>query len=572
MDVCVVTYRNGPERITAALRPSDRLYVRDNTHDNIGFGAAANGLARLGSQELILFVNPDGELAPGALDALELAFDDPNVVAAEAAQGPEHDRPSLTPGGDMEWLSGACVAVRRRAFETVGGFDERLFMYSEDVDLSYRLRPLGRLLHVPTARFIHDKRGGQSFPMLHCVYRNALVIKLRYSEGTAPQVSIQMLRDAIGAARMARPKHALGRFTGMLDFVVRAHSWASRPRYGLAGRQPIARTPASATVQPTSSVCPTARSRQHPLQAPPSVSIMRTPAVRDLISRGVRPVVRRGARTLNVALTPKGYYSPIPDVAKLDSAIWERPSPTPGIDWRSDTEFEFVERTLAKFVGEFQPRGTPSSNPTEYYLDNGNYGPVDAELLYAMIRELRPRRILELGAGYSTLVIASACRSNRTEGSPPLFVSADPFPASFLSEDIDGVDQFLPLGAREVDRALFASLAQNDILFVDTTHTVKTGSEVNHLILDVLPTLKAGVVVHFHDIFLPWEYPRIWLEEYHYYWAEQYLLQALLVENPRFQIVLAAHNLCRIDAERLRRTVPSLDTRRPPTAFWLRRC
>jgi GT2 family glycosyltransferase len=218
MDVCVVTFRNDAHRIAASLRPCDRLYVRDNTTDNIGFAAGANIAAAQGSDALILFVNPDGELAPGALDALERAFADRDVVAAEASQGLEWDR-----GANPEWLSGACLAVRRDAFEAVGGFDARLFMYGEDVDISYRLAPLGSLVHVAEARFLHDRSPGRcSLVAQHRNFRNWLVVARRHRRADP----MRMLRDAAYALRCRQWIAALARVTGTLDYLARAHRWA----------------------------------------------------------------------------------------------------------------------------------------------------------------------------------------------------------------------------------------------------------------------------------------------------------------------------------------------------------
>lgn len=218
MDICVVTYRNDASRAARTLRPHDRLYVRDNTTDNIGFAAGANAAARQGDGDLILFVNPDGDLQPGALDALEAAFADPVVVAAEASQGARWDR-----GPDPEWLSGACLAVRRAAFEQVGGFDERLFMYGEDVDLSYKLARHGRLVHVTDARFAHDdSHGRQRLRALHWTFRNWLVVQRRHRKASPGR----MVRDAVYAARERRWRDALARTTAVADYALRARHWA----------------------------------------------------------------------------------------------------------------------------------------------------------------------------------------------------------------------------------------------------------------------------------------------------------------------------------------------------------
>ncbi len=195
MDVCVVTYRNDASRISAALRPGDELWVRDNTFDNIGFGRAANELAARGNQPVILFVNPDGDPAPDCLDRLERALDDPGVVAAEAAQFVgcrwdwDPDR--------LSWLSGACFAVRRAAFETVGGFDTRLFLYGEDIDLSWRLARVGSLKHCAEALFLHD-RHGPSWRRLFRIERSALAVHAWHQR----PIGRRMFRD--GLANLVR--------------------------------------------------------------------------------------------------------------------------------------------------------------------------------------------------------------------------------------------------------------------------------------------------------------------------------------------------------------------------------
>ena len=123
--------------------------------------------------------------------------------------------------------------------------------------------------------------------------------------------------------------------------------------------------------------------------------------------------------------------------------------------------------------------------------------------------------------------------------------------------------------AQAVPPETFEALERNDILFIDSTHVVKSGSDVNRLVLEVLPNLNPGVVVHVHDIFLPFEYHRAWVSDGPY-WNEQYLLQALLSMNPGFEVTLPTHALFRADRDRLRRTIPSLGSHQP-SSFWFRR-
>lgn len=222
MDVCVVLYRCGAERVEAGLRPGDRLLRVDNTHRNRGFAVGSNLAAAGGTDPLICFVNPDGELTPGCLDGLEAAFADPGVVAAGPSLG-EVDV-ALLPDGSPAFLSGCCLVVRRAAFAAVGGFDERFFMYGEDVDLSWKLRRLGRLVRVDAVHFPHGRSAtGRRFLSLHRNFRHHLVVMRRHhgSAGIG-----QMLRDASFSLRRRKLRHGAARLTGTADYLLRARRWA----------------------------------------------------------------------------------------------------------------------------------------------------------------------------------------------------------------------------------------------------------------------------------------------------------------------------------------------------------
>lgn len=184
MDICVVTYRNTADRIVPAVRQCDHLWVRDNTDDNIGFGAACNELASEGTDEVILFVNPDGDPQPGCFDLLEKCVMQTNVIAAEASLGPWWDDLWEPRSDDRNsWLTGACLAVRRDVFEKVGGFDPTLFLYYEDVDLSWKLAKHGQLVSCREAVFLHDpKERGNSLRAEFFVARNKLIVSRRWGK------------------------------------------------------------------------------------------------------------------------------------------------------------------------------------------------------------------------------------------------------------------------------------------------------------------------------------------------------------------------------------------------------
>lgn len=215
MDICVVTYRNTADRVALAIRRTDQLWVRDNTRDNIGFAAAANELAAKGSDAAICFVNPDGDPQPGCFDLLEQALAGDGIVAAEPSQGPA-SAGVWTPDREL-WLSGACLAVRRSAFESLGGFDTRLFMYGEDVDLSIRLSRLGRLAHCWEAEFLHDA-GRRSYKAERLQARNSLVLNARYGFGAGPRATVRGIGSAV---RCADTRLAAARAYGLMAFLVR---------------------------------------------------------------------------------------------------------------------------------------------------------------------------------------------------------------------------------------------------------------------------------------------------------------------------------------------------------------
>lgn len=272
--------------------------------------------------------------------------------------------------------------------------------------------------------------------------------------------------------------------------------------------------------------------------------------------------LRRSLDRVGLQVVAKSFYSPIPDIGRLPAETWERPSDLVGIELDLDLQLEFLESELAGPLGEF--------DPSPELRTNGSYGPIDADVLYAMVRALKPRRIVELGSGYTSLIIAQACVRNAEEGSQTRYRAFDPYPG-VAEPPLTGLDELVSALAQDVPREVFGELAAGDMLVVDTTHTVKTGGDVNRIVLDVLPALLPGVVVHFHDIFLPWEYPRVWAEDYGLYWSEQYLLQAFLALNSEFEVICALHALSREQPDRLRHIVPSWSGEAAPGAFWIRR-
>jgi hypothetical protein len=169
------------------------------------------------------------------------------------------------------------------------------------------------------------------------------------------------------------------------------------------------------------------------------------------------------------------------------------------------------------------------------------------------------------------MVIAAALGANDPEGEPARHLVIDPFPQFDLIGGIARPFELVEGSVTNVHLSEFEKLAANDILFVDTTHTVTVGGDVTFLILDVLPALRPEVHVHFHDIFMPYEYPRTFFEQ-GYNWAEQYLVQAFLQFNAEFEVLAPLHLLA-VEREaafrRLDMTAPR--SSRDCGSFWIRR-
>jgi predicted O-methyltransferase YrrM len=271
--------------------------------------------------------------------------------------------------------------------------------------------------------------------------------------------------------------------------------------------------------------------------------------------------LRAGAGRAGLQVVPKNYYSPIPDLDALPADVFDRRSELRGIRFDLDEQVAWIEQSLAAAMREFAP--------PDALVDNASYGRVGADLLHGVVRGLQPRRIVELGSGYSTLIMAAAVERNRAEGVETELRTFDPYP-SVARPGLAGLAALEAVRAQDVPLDVFTGLEAGDVLFVDTTHTVKLDSDVNRIVLDVLPALAPGVLVHVHDIFLPYEYPRQWPEESGFHWAEQYLLQAFLAGNDGFEVLAATFALCRDRPDAMARLAPTWRPGAEASAFWIR--
>lgn len=282
---------------------------------------------------------------------------------------------------------------------------------------------------------------------------------------------------------------------------------------------------------------------------------------------------RRGFHLLR-----KHFYLPVPDDTDQLEDFWGKPSAMVGVDPNEVLAFKVMESICPEYLPEFRaqfPIDGPL-NPPGFYLINGGYMAVDAHVLYCLIRHFKPRRIVEIGNGNSTLLSIEAANRNQAEtGDRPRVTSIDPYPWPIFKEGYAGLDELLVERVQDVPVSYFEELDCNDILFIDSSHVVRSGNDVHYEFLEILPRLKPGVLVHVHDISLPKPYPKVYFDN-QLYWNEQYLLQAFLAFNDRFEVVWPGNYMMINHPERMLRIFPEFQRMRQdypmsePSAFWMR--
>ena len=278
---------------------------------------------------------------------------------------------------------------------------------------------------------------------------------------------------------------------------------------------------------------------------------------------------------LGVHVTPVHHTQPIPDTARLNPKIWSRDSALICVDMREEEQLRTLQHFYDSYRAEYHalPRTRPPGGLPQFYLDNPFFGPVDAEVLYCMIRYHKPRRVLEIGSGYSTMLAAQALLRNAAdEGRVGLLDAYEPEPGEALKRGFAGLNALHVSRAEDIPLDRFEALARNDILFIDSSHVVKTGGDVTYEILEVLPRLAPGVIVHVHDIFLPREYPKEWILQHRLFWTEQYLFHAFLTFNSAFSVLWGASFMHERHGDKLSAAFSSYNpaTTRPGS-FWIRR-
>lgn len=285
-------------------------------------------------------------------------------------------------------------------------------------------------------------------------------------------------------------------------------------------------------------------------------------------------LLKNFARKQGYFLIRDHYYSAIPTKADLQQDYWSYKSELVGIDINHENILNLLAQ-IDKYINEFR-ESIPlyQSNNNQIYLINSSFMAVDAHIYYSFIRHFKPNQIIEIGSGFSTLFANHALSRNSEKVK---LTCIEPYPPSFLEAltSENGNIQIIPKKLQDIDINYFSELKANDILFIDSTHMLRTGSDVQIEYCEILPRLASGVLIHVHDISLPKHYPSVYFDN-ELFWNEQYLLQAFLTFNSRFEIIWAGNYMMLNYQDLLLSKFPEFLTMRQhfpmsePTSFWIR--
>jgi hypothetical protein len=272
---------------------------------------------------------------------------------------------------------------------------------------------------------------------------------------------------------------------------------------------------------------------------------------------------------------PGHFYSPIPNLDELErskSLRWPGddllPTALAGIDLRDEEQLALFSQ-VAEFARGLDI-GQRANDNWRYHPDNVAYAVGDGLTLHGMLRTIRPQRLIEVGSGHSSAMMLDTVEHFLDGKTQLSFI--EPYPQlleSMLRPGDEQRVQIVPKPVQDVPLELFETLESGDVLFIDSTHVVKTGNDVVWLYAEVLPRLKTGVHIHIHDMFYPFEYPKHWVMEGRA-WGETYLVRAFLTDNPDFEISLFNTWLATFHKDRIRSELPAM-LENVGGALWLRR-
>lgn len=296
-----------------------------------------------------------------------------------------------------------------------------------------------------------------------------------------------------------------------------------------------------------------------------ALGLVPSPLARYLLkSYGSRQSLRNRVRFHVQAFN---YFSPIADISEVDLPQLLAKRDLGGLLPELST-FDSLLEQFKPFAAEVKSFPKKAGNETPFWFHNFSYEDMDAVTLYSMLRHLKPKRMIEVGCGFSSRMTTIAANKNAAEGSPLDAVFIEPYPAPYLL-NYKLCGPLLVQKIQQVPLDRFAQLESGDILFIDTSHVLKTQNDLCYILLHILPRLAKGVYIHFHDIFTPYDYPESWLLQTACYYNEQYALEAILRNSDNFEVILPVYALWRDRHEKLVALLP--DAEISGAAFWIRK-
>lgn len=267
---------------------------------------------------------------------------------------------------------------------------------------------------------------------------------------------------------------------------------------------------------------------------------------------------------------PGHFYSPVPSIAEVKVRereifdVWKKE--IPGVNLNVEGQLSLLHK-LSQYYPELPFEAHKQQN-LRYYFENPNFSYADSIVLYCMIRHTRPKRVIEVGSGFSSCVVLDT--KELFLGNTTTCAFIEPHPELFMSlTKPSDTTWLIQKQVQDVGVDKFSELSSGDILFIDSSHVSKVGSDVNYIFFEILPRIERGVYIHFHDIFYPFEYPREWVYEGRA-WNEAYVLRAFLQYNNMFEIVLFNSYLAIFHRNELFTKMP-LCEKNPGGSIWIRK-
>ena len=259
-------------------------------------------------------------------------------------------------------------------------------------------------------------------------------------------------------------------------------------------------------------------------------------------------------------VTPVHFYSPIPTTYELDDKIFTKIFDCTGIAWNIKEQVATLEQFHSKYYNEYKPDANVD-----------RFSQVDSFMLYSIIREKKPAIMIEIGSGESTKVSLASLEINEKNGAPCMFYAIEPYPDKFLRGINKTNFKLISRNLQEVDIELLCSA---DLLFIDSSHVSKIGSDVNYEILEVIPKLKVGAVIHWHDIMIPTNYWKRWMDNGNMFWNESYMVHSFMLFNNSYKVIWSSRYMQINHPDELKNRFSYFnpeDENQQITSFWIER-